>query len=206
MCNTKGTARARLRAKVTKAVLKKKLKARLEEGGIEALLADVGLDSLLGDDALELFLTDEELAAQLTEALSITRSELAELNALHSSADADSELESAAWDRPETFVLSLHPKAERRCLCAWTFEELAAFRSMLERRSLEGEDVDHLIDRVISTAEMYTCDADGRIAISASLREKARLKEKILFVGRGRKFEIWNPTLHEELEESQRRS
>ena len=209
--NARCAARARLKARLARAVFIEQLKKKLTEGGLAALTAEGGIDQMLTDDALEAVLTDETLANLLTrdelEALGISSSELSELNALHSSADACEDLLTVGETRPETLVLSMHPNPSRDCLRAWTLEEFQKFLDMADARSSNGEDNDALDDRVISTYEIYTCDADGRIAISAFLREKARLKGSILIVGRRKEgFEIWNPDLYGILEDGQRRT
>ena len=48
---------------------------------------------------------------------------------------------------------------------------------------------------LIGHAEDVDVDSTGRILISKPLREYANLKKKIIFIGQGEKFEIWDQGL-----------
>jgi MraZ protein len=46
--------------------------------------------------------------------------------------------------------------------------------------------------KLLGYAEELEMDGSGRILISASLRKLAQLEKTVVFVGQGRKFELWN--------------
>jgi len=51
---------------------------------------------------------------------------------------------------------------------------------------------------IFGESERLSFDSTGRISLPAKFREHAGLDAKVTFVGRGRKFEIWNEAAHEE--------
>lgn len=46
---------------------------------------------------------------------------------------------------------------------------------------------------LFSSAFQLTCDKQGRITMDAKLLQHAGLKDSVVFVGVGQRFEIWNP-------------
>ncbi len=46
---------------------------------------------------------------------------------------------------------------------------------------------------LFSSAVQLTCDKQGRITMDAKLMKHAGLKDKIVLVGGGERFEMWNP-------------
>ncbi len=52
---------------------------------------------------------------------------------------------------------------------------------------------DELTNLVFGDAKRYPFDSTGRIMLSAKLLEHAGITDTAVFVGKGRKFQIWNP-------------
>ena len=50
---------------------------------------------------------------------------------------------------------------------------------------------------VLSESVNLQFDSEGRISLSKKLLNHAKIKEKILFVGQGKTFQIWEPKLFE---------
>ena len=50
---------------------------------------------------------------------------------------------------------------------------------------------------VLSESVNLQFDSEGRISLSKKLLSHAKIKEKILFVGQGKTFQIWEPKLFE---------
>jgi len=50
---------------------------------------------------------------------------------------------------------------------------------------------------VLSESVNLQFDSEGRISIPSKLLDHAKIKEKILFVGQGKTFQIWEPKLFE---------
>ena len=56
--------------------------------------------------------------------------------------------------------------------------------------SQEQDDISNL---VFGDAKRYPFDSTGRIMLSDKLLKHAEIKNNAVFVGKGRKFQIWNP-------------
>lgn len=56
-----------------------------------------------------------------------------------------------------------------------------------------SETQDNLTNLIFGDAKRYTFDSTGRINLSEKLLNHAQIKDSAVFVGKGRKFQIWNP-------------
>ena len=52
---------------------------------------------------------------------------------------------------------------------------------------------DDLTNLVFGDAKRYTFDSTGRIMLADKLLKHAQITDAAIFVGKGRKFQIWNP-------------
>ena len=68
----------------------------------------------------------------------------------------------------------------------------------VERMQLFAEETDALSTSLFSDTYNLTYDQDGRISLPENLIIHANLMDKAIFVGQGRKFQIWNPDDFEE--------
>jgi len=58
---------------------------------------------------------------------------------------------------------------------------------------------------VLSESINLQFDSEGRISLSKKLLKHAKIKEKILFVGQGKTFQIWEPKLFEKFKTQARK-
>ncbi len=56
-----------------------------------------------------------------------------------------------------------------------------------------SEAQDNLTNLVFGDARRFTFDSTGRINLSEKLLQHAQITDTAVFVGKGRKFQIWNP-------------
>ena len=56
-----------------------------------------------------------------------------------------------------------------------------------------SETQDNLTNLIFGDAKRYTFDSTGRINLSEKLLKHAEITDSAVFVGKGRKFQIWNP-------------
>lgn len=52
---------------------------------------------------------------------------------------------------------------------------------------------DDLTNLIFGDAKRFTFDSTGRIVLTEKLLEHAQISDAAVFVGKGRKFQIWNP-------------
>jgi MraZ protein len=87
----------------------------------------------------------------------------------------------------------LHPSLDAPALDGGgqgLIDEIQAMLDALAPYSRERED---LATALLSTGEMLKLDSEGRMVLPERLREAAELKDEAVFVGQGRKFQIWEP-------------
>jgi len=56
-----------------------------------------------------------------------------------------------------------------------------------------SETQDNLTNLIFGDAKRFTFDSTGRIMLSEKLLKHANITDTAVFVGKGRKFQIWNP-------------
>lgn len=99
-----------------------------------------------------------------------------------------------------TFVL-IYGRPRKRCLEGYSMrsiEEVDETISRLQRFSPERERLERMLNTKSVEAQV---DENGRVLLSAKLRERIGLEGEALFAGMGEKFQIWNPAAYEEDEE-----
>ncbi|MAV62475.1 MAG: division/cell wall cluster transcriptional repressor MraZ [Alphaproteobacteria bacterium] len=63
----------------------------------------------------------------------------------------------------------------------------------VEKMQLFAEETDALSTALFSDTYSLSYDQDGRISLPEIFIEHANLSERVIFVGQGRKFQMWNP-------------
>jgi len=61
-----------------------------------------------------------------------------------------------------------------------------------------SEERDAFATAVLGGSMQLTIDGDGRVILPESLLKKAKIKDSLVFVGKGSTFEIWQPAKFEE--------
>lgn len=64
-----------------------------------------------------------------------------------------------------------------------------------------SETQDNLTNLIFGDAKRFTFDSTGRIMLSEKLLKHAQITDTAVFVGKGRKFQIWNPENWEQEEQ-----
>ena len=115
------------------------------------------------------------------------------------------------------------PAAFRCVLAAEAFQGIVAFRS-LEAPAIEGfgmsrmvrlsqqvdtldpfsQEQEDLTAGIFADAQPLAFDGEGRILLTETLIAFARLEDSVSFVGRGSTFQLWNPELFQNYQESAR--
>lgn len=74
---------------------------------------------------------------------------------------------------------------------------LAHYQEMLERMDPYDEGREALELVIFGESEKLSFDSTGRVSLPSHFRDHAGLSGKVTFIGRGRKFEVWNADRHE---------
>ena len=74
---------------------------------------------------------------------------------------------------------------------------LTHYQDMLDRMDMYDAGREALELVIFGESEKLGFDSTGRISLPAKFRTHAGLDAKVTFVGRGRKFEVWDEAAHE---------
>ena len=74
---------------------------------------------------------------------------------------------------------------------------LSHYQDMLDRMDMYDAGREALELVIFGESEKLSFDSTGRISLPAKFRGHAELSGKVTFVGRGRKFEVWDEATHE---------
>lgn len=91
------------------------------------------------------------------------------------------------------------------CLEGFAFAAMEELASRLDHYDLFSNAQDDLATTIFAEAVQCPFDADGRIVIPDHLLKHAGIDEQAMFVGLGRKFQIWNAAAYEKRREQARR-
>ena len=81
---------------------------------------------------------------------------------------------------------------------------LKHYQDMLDRMDMYDEGREALELVIFGESEKLSFDSTGRISLPQAFRDHAGLSGKVTFVGRGRKFEVWDEAAHEARRQSLR--
>jgi MraZ protein len=87
------------------------------------------------------------------------------------------------------------PHQYEPCLIAYDRTHTVRIQAEIERRFGDdfGPERERFARRAFGTVEQFAFDENGRIIVSATLKELAELEGQAFFLGVGENFEIWNP-------------
>lgn len=80
--------------------------------------------------------------------------------------------------------------------CGETF--MARVAESVEQLGMFSDDHDRFALALLESAHQLPFDPEGRITLPADLVEHAGLETEVLFVGRGRRFQIWSPSTYQQ--------
>lgn len=100
--------------------------------------------------------------------------------------------------RPGEALMIIRPSHLHDCLECWSASAFFAFSGALDEYDPFSTDHDDLATSLYADAYPLDCDREGRVSLPRSLKDHAGLEDDVSFMGLGRVFQIWNPSLAEE--------
>ncbi len=88
------------------------------------------------------------------------------------------------------------PAPFRAALADWA--KMDEIGERMDHYDLFSDDQDDLATTIFGESVQLLFDGDGRVTLPVELMEVARIADRAVFVGLGRKFQIWSPELFEE--------
>ena len=90
-----------------------------------------------------------------------------------------------------------YPSFNNQCLEAWPQDRIEKITNAIDSLNPFEEKKDFFATSILAESVNLQFDSEGRILLSSRLLKHAKIKTSMLFVGQGRTFQIWEPTLFE---------
>lgn len=90
-----------------------------------------------------------------------------------------------------------YPSFVHECVEACGMERIEKISSSIDAMDPYSVERDAFAATILGESQQLGFDSDGRVTLTKNLIDKAKLKERAIFVGKGKTFEIWNPDNYE---------
>ncbi len=91
------------------------------------------------------------------------------------------------------------PHTEHPCIEGWDRSRISQLAEAMDEFSPMSPEYDAL-GYLLGKARELPFDPEGRIILPPYLIESCGITDSVLFIGRGRSFQIWDPRQHEDFE------
>ena len=88
---------------------------------------------------------------------------------------------------------------------AWTQDRIEKISNTIDSLNPFEEKRDFFATSILSESINLQFDSEGRISLSSKLLKHAKIKNSMIFVGQGKTFQIWEPTMFEKFKVSSRK-
>lgn len=96
-----------------------------------------------------------------------------------------------------SLYLVISPSIKSQCLEVSSIKQLEAMNQIIQKLDPYCPERDAFETIIMGEATQLCCDNEGRVVLPKALLEYAEIDTKIVFVGKGQVFEIWNPNKFE---------
>ena len=90
-----------------------------------------------------------------------------------------------------------YPSFNNQSIEAWPQDRIEKISNAIDDLNPFEERKDYFATSILSESINLQFDNEGRISIPEKLLKHAKIKNNILFVGQGKTFQIWEPTIFE---------
>ena len=90
-----------------------------------------------------------------------------------------------------------YPSFNNPSLEAWPQDRIEKISNTIDSLSPFEEKRDYFATSILSESINLQFDGEGRISLTPKLLKHSKIRDKILFVGQGKTFQIWEPTIFE---------
>ena len=89
------------------------------------------------------------------------------------------------------------PSFNNQSIEAWPQNRIEKISNSIDALNPFEEKKDFFATSILSESINLQFDGEGRISLSSKLLKHAKIKNSMLFVGQGKTFQIWEPTIFE---------
>ena len=97
------------------------------------------------------------------------------------------------------------PSFNQQCLEAWPQDRIEKISDAIDNLNPFEEKKDYFATSILAESTNLQFDSEGRILLSSKLLRHAKIKNRMLFVGQGKTFQIWEPTNYEKFKVTAKR-
>ena len=90
-----------------------------------------------------------------------------------------------------------YPSFNNQCIEAWPQDRIEKISNAIDALNPFEEKKDFFATSILSESINLQFDSEGRILFTEKLLKHAKIKNSMLFIGQGKTFQIWDPTLFE---------
>ena len=90
-----------------------------------------------------------------------------------------------------------YPSFNNQSIEAWPQDRIEKISNTIDALNPFEEKKDYFATSILSESINLQFDSEGRISLTPKLLKHAKIKNIMLFVGQGKTFQIWEPTLFE---------
>ena len=90
-----------------------------------------------------------------------------------------------------------YPSFNNQCIEAWPQDRIEKISNAIDYLNPFEEKKDYFATSILSASINLQFDSEGRISLTSKLLKHAKIRNSMLFVGQGKTFQIWEPTIFE---------
>ena len=99
-----------------------------------------------------------------------------------------------------------YPSFNNHCIEAWPQDRIEKISSAIDSLNPFEEKKDYFATSILSESINLQFDSEGRISLTPKLLKHAKIKNSMVFVGQGKTFQIWDPTIFEKFKVTARKN
>ena len=93
-----------------------------------------------------------------------------------------------------------YPSFNNQSVEAWPQDRIEKISNSINSLNPFEEKKDFFATSILSESINLQFDSEGRISLPTKLLKHAKIKNSMIFVGQGKTFQIWEPTIFEKFE------
>jgi len=98
-----------------------------------------------------------------------------------------------------------YPSFNNQSIEAWPQERIEKISSAIDILNPFEDKRDFFATSILSESISLQFDSEGRISLTSKLLKHAKIKNSMVFVGQGKTFQIWEPSLFEKFKVNARK-
>ena len=91
------------------------------------------------------------------------------------------------------------------CIESWPQDRIEKISNAIDSLNPFEEKKDYFATSILSESINLQFDSEGRILLTSKLLKHAKIKNNMVFVGQGKTFQIWEPTIFEKFKVTARK-